>query len=217
MRAGLSAGHLGRRLQRHAIRRSPAAAAEAVRSRWQQRGDRPVAAQSCCSERLGDESMPVREILLEPDAGTSGDDGAASRQMTAVNTHATRDRRGAAPGRRAGALARPSSPRPGRHVVELDGRTITSFVAGGVRLIEGILGRATGSCCRRGYGCFLRRRAGGGLRRCRLQNHGLAQKCEREAPIGVAVLGAVPMQDAIVWLRLEQVRPMRSGVLPGSR
>jgi aminocarboxymuconate-semialdehyde decarboxylase len=95
---------------------------------------------------------------------------------------------------------RPSlSPAEGRPVIELGGRLITNAVDEFVQL-DGILATQERIGIDRVVLCpwvpmlFYDVEAGEGLRRCRLQNDGLA-RMRTEQPERVSVLGAVPLQD----------------------
>jgi aminocarboxymuconate-semialdehyde decarboxylase len=114
---------------------------------------------------------------------------------------------------------RPSVSREdGRQVVEFEGRRITSAVQEFVDL-DRILAAQERAGIERVVLCpwvpllFYEVEADEGVRRCRLQNCGLA-RLRRERPDRVSVLGAVPLQDPeLAAVELEQL--MSSGVFAG--
>jgi aminocarboxymuconate-semialdehyde decarboxylase len=105
-----------------------------------------------------------------------------------------------------------------RQLVEFGGRTIASAVEEFVEL-DGILAAADRACIERVVLCpwvpllFGELDADEGLRRCRLQNEGLA-RLRSEKPQRVTVLGAVPVQSpALAARELEDM--MASGEFAG--
>jgi aminocarboxymuconate-semialdehyde decarboxylase len=139
--------------------------------------------------------------------------------MTVIDAHAhvivPELLRDAVPGER----WRPSVRRvDSRQVVELDGRTVSSVSQEFVEL-DRILAAEERAGIDRVLLCpwvallFYDVDAAEGLRRCRLQNHGLA-RLRREHPDRVSVLGAVPLQDP--WVAAAELEAlMTSGEFAG--